>query len=86
MQELYKEKISNAFPKNIHKDVEQVIILLSNKKFDVHSEVNQEVIVNGEKLNIPGRIYFEDIGEEEESALSELQRVILNCLYLSNHN
>ncbi|MGB4774322.1 MAG: hypothetical protein WBP45_04060, partial [Daejeonella sp.] len=54
MQELYKEKIFNAFPKNVHKDVEQVIIFLSDNKFEIHSQVNQDVTINGEKLIIPG--------------------------------
>ncbi|MGB4774010.1 MAG: hypothetical protein WBP45_02450, partial [Daejeonella sp.] len=31
-------------------------------------------------------MYFEEITEKEEATLSDLQRVILNCLYLSNYN
>ena len=60
---------------------------MSEKKFDIHSQVNQDVILNNGKLTIPGRLYFEEIDEKEETtSLSELQCVILNYLYLSNHN
>ena len=85
MQEIDKQKILNAFPKSIEKDVEEVISLLSQRMFEIHPEVVHDVILNNEKLSIPERLYFDEI-DNEERALSDLQNVILNCLYLSNQN
>ncbi|MES2545322.1 MAG: hypothetical protein V4548_10580 [Bacteroidota bacterium] len=85
MQEIDKQKILKAFPKEIEKDVAQVITLLSERKFEIHPEVSRDIIINNEKLSIPERLYFDEI-PNSEIVLSDLQSVILNCLCLSHHD
>lgn len=85
MTEKETQKILGAFPSNLQEDVENVISFLSDKKFEIHPSLFHNVILNNESLTIPGRLYFDEsicMGND----LSDLQKIILDCLYLLNHN
>lgn len=95
---MVSQKIYDAFPKNLRSDVRTVVSILpfenklrqsddgaSDLSALVHTNV-QEVIVGGERLLIPTRIYFNEPHSWEESTLNELQKVILNCIYLRHHD
>ena len=84
--EISRRKILNAFPADLSSDVEKVIEYLLDKKFDVHPTVEQSIILNGESLSIPCRVYFDKPHETTGKRLTELQQNILNCLYLRHHN
>ena len=88
-----KETIHNAFPQILRNDVltvisvlpfEYKVVLNDGKVHEMSSLVHpnaQEVLLNGEKLVIPTRIYFNEPNLHEENTLTELQKVILNCIY-----
>ena len=90
--------IRNAFPSFLQEDVEEVIkvlpleqsILLTNGEFhkieNLISRDQQPVSLNGESLNIPGRVYFDEPAAEQTNYLTPIQRTILNCIYLRHHN
>lgn len=84
--QINKEKLLKAFPTNLTQDVEIVADFLVDKNFDIHPTVEQEIILNGEKLIIPGRIYFDTPTETIENTLTTTQRIILNCIYLRHNN
>lgn len=42
--------------------------------------------LNGEKLTIPCRLYFDEPDIAFENKLTERQKVVLNCIFLSHHN
>lgn len=92
------QKIHNAFPKKLRTDVQAVISVLPLAKkvllndgqtvemsVLVHHET-QEVVLDGERLLIPTRIYFNEPYSLEENTLNDLQKVILNCIYLRHHD
>ena len=95
----YREMILNAFPRTLKKDVESVLnilpfevneIKLCNGK--IHKVENlihpdfQTVLLEGEHLSIPNRLYFNEPELEKEQTLTNSQKVILNCIYLRHHN
>lgn len=93
-----KEKILDSFPKILKRDVENVLdvlpfesyILLSDGQYHevenlVHP-VEQEIVLDGEILKIPSRVYFNEPGIEAEKSLTVTQQTILNCIYLKHHN
>lgn len=84
--EINRRKLLNAFPKDIKSDVKIVIDYLSDKNFDIHPTAQQEVILNGEHLIIPSRIYFDKPTDFNSDNLTKQQKKILNCIYLRHHN
>lgn len=67
-------------------DVEAVIEFLLDKNFDIHPFFEQEIILNGERLVVFGRVYFDPPNGELQHNLSLKQRIILNCIYLRHHD
>ncbi|WP_276975559.1 hypothetical protein [Flavobacterium filum] len=81
-----RQKILNAFPSDIKQDVEIVTDFLYDKTFVIHPIVGQEIILNEEKLVIPGRVYFDSPTDATGNTLTRTQQTILNCIYLRHHN
>lgn len=95
----YREILLNAFPRTLKKDVEIVLDILpfkvnNVKLYDgqIHNVENlnhpdfQTVILNGEYLSIPYRLYFNEPELKKEQKLTKNQKAILNCIYLRHHN
>jgi hypothetical protein len=95
----YREILLNAFPQTLKKDVESVLDILPFEVNDVklcdgkiHKVENlihldfQTVLLEGEHLSIPNRLYFNEPELEKEQKLTNSQKVILNCIYLRHHN
>lgn len=78
-------KLQQAFPKNLANDVQKVADFVANNSFSLHSTLEQEVILNAEKLLIPSRIYDEN-PSTAIGGLTNTQQTILNCLYLRHYN
>ena len=91
----YRERILNAFPTALKQDVEQVIEVLPLDNHNVllsygqiHNVDNliypyyQSLILGNEELKIPYRIYFNEPNDNKEKILTDIQRTILNCIYL----
>ncbi|AEA45736.1 hypothetical protein [Fluviicola taffensis] len=81
-----RQKLLNAFPADLKQDVEIVADFLLDKNFDIHPTVEQEVILDGNKLIIPARVYFNNPNETTGNNLTIKQQTILNCIYLKHHN
>lgn len=95
----YREILLNAFPRTLKKDVESVLDILPFEVNEVklcdgqthkvenlvHPEV-QTVNLDGELLSIPYRVYFNEPEIEKEQTLTNLQKSILNCIFLRHHN
>ncbi len=76
------EKIIQAFPYFLRNDVSS---LIGKAKFNAEHPIAEpfEVILKKERLAIPYRIYLE---EPTEQNLSEIELLILNCLFTRHHN
>ena len=81
-----RQKLLNAFPIDLKQDVEIVADFLIDKNFDIHPTVEQEIILDGQKLIIPGRVYFDNPTDTAGNSLTINQQTILNCIYLRHHN
>jgi len=86
IKEISKTKMLNAFPSFLRNDVEVVIDFLSDKNFDIHPTVEQEIILSDERLIIPGRVYFDEPKEGLGNNLTDIQQTIMNCIYLRHNN
>ena len=95
----YHEKLTKAFPKKLHSDLNEVlkILPLENHKIKlcdgkIHQVDNLihdtefNVHLDNEILIIPYRIYFDEPSPELEKKLTDAQKEILNCIYLRHHN
>ena len=84
--QINRQKLLNAFPIDLKQDVEIVADFLIDKNFDIHPTVEQEIILDGQKLIIPGRVYFDNPTDTAGHSLTINQQTILNCIYLRHHN
>jgi len=95
----YTDRLLQAFPATLKNDVlvvmsvlpltETNIKLSDNNFYNVDNLIHEStytVDLNGEKLVIPDRLYFNEPTSDKEASLSEIQKVILNCIYLRHHN
>ncbi|KOF01408.1 hypothetical protein OB69_17715 [Roseivirga seohaensis subsp. aquiponti] len=95
----YKDRILKSFPTELKLDVESVIKILPLEKNDVKLSNGQvynvdnlihptelTIKLNGEQLIIPYRVYFDEPDIESETDLTDRQKIILNCIFLRNHN
>lgn len=81
-----KQKLLNAFPELLRQDVEIVMNFFSEKDLSHTFLSEQEIILDGQKLIVPGRVYFDDPNKITEKHLTFTQQTILNCIYLRHHN
>ena len=80
------EVLVKSFPIELKEDVEIVVNFLNTKKLTVHPYFEKEIFVNNESIYIPGRIYTDENLKIDEITLSEKQKTILNCLYLTHND
>ncbi len=93
-----KEILLKSFPSSLSKDVAtvfDVIPLDHNVQYRFGQVLNiddlihpdkQIIQLDGEILSIPYRVYFNEPEFDKENKLTELQKTILNCIYLRHHN
>lgn len=81
-----KEQILNSFPAFLKQDVELVIDILPFDKKNLFSPDAQSINLDNECLKIPCRVYFDEPSSSKEKDLTEIQKVILNCIFLRHHN
>lgn len=74
--------ISQAFPSYLIQEATALADFLLKR--EAHEMVGQErVILSGESLVIPKRVYF---GKYNPKSLTSREELMLYCLYLSHHN
>lgn len=91
----YKDKLRDAFPKALRSEVDAVLSIMpfddNNVKRTGQQIINVDNLVfptsltvqlDSELLSIPYRIYFNEPDIEEENKLTDIQKTILNCIYL----
>ena len=93
-----KETILNAFPAGLRQEVGKVIEILPAEKSVLHADgqfynmsdsinsYEQIMSLDKELLRIPYRIYINEPSLDNEILLSDLQKTILNCIYLRHNN
>jgi len=91
----FKDKLRDAFPKTLKGEIEVVLSILPFDENNV-KRTGQQIIkvdnlifpsdltvqLDGELLDIPYRIYFNEPDFEKENKLTDIQKIILNCIYL----
>jgi hypothetical protein len=93
-----KEILLKGFPASLAEDVTTVFDIIPldhNVQYRFGQVVSidklihpdkQIIKLNGEILEIPSRVYFNEPELDKESKLTESQKSILNCIYLRHHN
>lgn len=95
----YKATLLKSFPEALREEVKIVLDILPFDMHDVkltdgriHKVENlihpnfTEVRIENELLSIPSRVYFNEPEQQLEAKLSDNQKTILNCIYLTHHN
>lgn len=95
----YRERLLNAFPNRLKSDVEAVLNILpfevnnvtltGGKIHKVDNLIHSSTLtvqIDNEFLIIPDRIYFNEPDNEKEYKLTDIQKTILNCIYLRHHD
>jgi hypothetical protein len=95
----YKNRLQNSFPQSLIADVETVLDILpfstnevklsygQSYKVDILISPNSLTVQLDEKaLSIPYRLYFNEPDKEDEEKLTDIQKTILNCIYLRHHD
>lgn len=76
--------ISQAFPSYLIQEATALADFLLKREACLHEMVGQErVVLSGESLVIPKRVYF---GKYNPKSLTSREELMLYCLYLSHHN
>ena len=81
-----RQKLLNAFPADLKNDVEIVCDFLVDKNFNIHPTVEQKIVLKGQNLVIPGRVYLDEPTETTGQNFTIRQQTILNCIYLRHKN
>jgi hypothetical protein len=79
-------KLSNSFPVALKQDVEKVLDIVTFGKDISISDNFITLNYNKEIIQLPYRIYFDEPSLEKETALTELQKTILHCIFLRHYN
>lgn len=76
--------LTAAFPAALSADVTRALAVVQPHRLPP-STVHRCVSVDGERLTIPYRVYYDPPAPKSLAELSPIQRLVLNCLY-SRHN
>jgi hypothetical protein len=95
----YKEQLRSSFPKSLAKDIEVVFGIMPFQQNEVKPSYGLSyevdylihpqgltVLLNGEYLTIPRRVYFQEPTAEQKIKLTDTQKTILSCIYLRHCN
>lgn len=95
----YIDVLAKSFPREMKEDLRAVCDVIPfdnnktlnfyNQEYTVSGLIHDEpfeVLLNGEKVQIPYRVYFNAPHKEKEAKLSQCQKDILNCIYTRHHN
>jgi hypothetical protein len=93
----YKSNLLKAFPQSLQDDVKAVLDILPFSTTDIKLADGQthavtelidsttlSILLKGEPLTIPYRIYLNEPAKENEAKLSPTQFTILHCIYLKH--
>ncbi|MEU8081617.1 hypothetical protein AB0B31_39935 [Catellatospora citrea] len=73
------DPLIKAFPAELAGDAEKVLAAMPASSLPLHAPFM--VVVQGQQVSIPGRIYHDEPPAEAEASLSARQRQLLHCLY-----
>jgi hypothetical protein len=78
-------QIARGFPSGLRADVDVVVAALPEPQH-VLSTRTQTLSVQGEAVELPGRVYNPELSDRAIAALSETQRLIAGCVYARHHD
>lgn len=81
-----RTRIVAAYPSHLRSDVEAVLIRIPMSRYEPSESNIGCVIVGGEELYIPYRVYFPELNENEVLSLSEIQSAIAVALYTRHYD
>lgn len=86
----YKERISQPFlkmfPEDLSDDVKIVTKFLPIDIYPPHKDKPISIKVGSENITIYSRIYKEELEESQISRLTDVQKLILSCIYTRHHD
>ena len=79
-------RVRTAFPSALATDVDAVLRLVEIGQHEPSDHDIGPVVVSGEVLHIPARIYYPEVGAEALLGLTTLARTALECLFTRHHD
>jgi hypothetical protein len=81
-----KDQLSKSFPLSLVRDLCAVLDILPLESTELEMSSFFNVQHNGESLEIPYRLYYNEPSLQAEQTLTTTQRTILDCIYTRHHN
>jgi len=79
------EFMQKAFPSIYESDIKKILPLLKHGHLSYHDSITP-IVVGDEKINLPSRIYYEEVDSDTLEKLTEKQKRIVFCYFLCHHN
>ena len=79
-------RLRTAFPSTLATDVDAVLRLVEIGEHEPSADDIGPVVVSGEVLHIPARIYSPEVGADAFVGLTTLARTALECLFTRHHD
>ncbi|MFF3595310.1 hypothetical protein [Kitasatospora indigofera] len=80
----HSDPLINAFPVELSGDAEAVLAIMPVSRFRPLDPFS--VVVEGQRVSIPGRLYNDEPPTDALASLSSRQRQLLHCLYSRHHD
>lgn len=80
------ERLAGAFPLRLRARVESAVLLVPEGEPEPTAHDVGPIVLHGESLRIPSRIYFPEPTPARLSTLPEDDRRILECIYTRHHD
>lgn len=77
-------RVLGAFPRDLRRDVEAILRILPESQYTPSSDDIAPVVLRGEALHIPFRVYFPE--PAAVSSVGNRERLVMDCLYTRHHD
>lgn len=87
-----EEQLCKAFPTELREDVHAVFNLLNNNTIYNGRKLNgilghyNEFVLNNELVQLPERIYYNELNDDIIATLTETQKTVLYCIFTRSYN
>jgi hypothetical protein len=80
------KRLQSMFPDSLSDEVSAILALIPTTRFVLSPDNICTVVIYGEEIHIPYRIYFPEPGETLLNGLNDLELTILACIYTRHHD
>jgi len=80
------KRLLSAFPDSLSDEVNAILVLITTTHYPLSPDNICTVVISGEQIHIPYRIYFPEPDEILLNSLNDIELTILACIYSRHHD